>query len=315
MRKIIGLLRAHLADDFRPTYYGLTALFLGAAIALNYRYDFEDSVIDAYYGREIRILWYGLFYALAYFGTVALDVWTAPVGVGAGYVRQPRFWLLSLAALAILGLDGGFYYHRPVAETLFSPATRTWGYQVLVNLNSLLTILLPCALLYRWHPDRTAGFFGLTTRHVDLRPYVGLLLVMVPLIGWASFQPDFLRTYPAYERNEAAAVWGISELLPALGFELAYGWDFIATELVFRGLLVIGLAHVMGRRAVVPMVVTYAFLHFGKPLGETIGSVFGGYILGVIALRTRNIWGGVAIHLGVAWLMEAAAFAQIGLRP
>lgn len=312
MRKIVSLLRAHIAEDFRPGYYGLTAVFLALTVAFNYRYDFEDSVIDAYNGRAIRLLWYFLLYGVAYYGTVALDLLTSRDAPA--YVRQPRFWLLSCAALGILALDGSFYYHRPAADALFAPETRTWGYQVLVNLNSLLTILLPCALLYRFHPDRTAGFFGLTTRQVDLRPYAGLLLVMAPLIAWASFQPDFLHTYPAYEHNDAAAVWGVPVALTALLFELAYGWDFIATELVFRGLLVIGLAHVMGRRAVVPMVVAYAFLHFGKPLGETIGSVFGGYILGVIALRTRNIWGGVAIHLGVAWLMEAAAFAQIGLR-
>ncbi len=313
MRKIAGLLRAYVTEDFRPGYYGLTAVFLTTAIALNYRYDFEDKVIDSYYGREIRMLWYFLFYAVAYYGTVALDVFTSGKE-SAAYIRQPRFWLLSLAGLAILGIDGGSYYHRPVAEAVFAPETRIWGYQVFVNLSSLFTILLPCALLYYFHPDRSAGFFGLTARHVSVRTYGGLLLVMAPLIAWASFQPDFLQAYPAYERNAAATVWGVPAGLTALVFELAYGWDFVATELTFRGLLVIGLAYAMGRRAVLPMVVTYAFLHFGKPVGETIGSVFGGYILGVLALRTRNIWGGIAIHLGVAWLMEAAAFIQIGLR-
>lgn len=96
-----------------------------------------------------------------------------------------------------------------------------------------------------------------------------------------------------------------------LVFELAYGIDFIATELLFRGFLIIGMAHILGKDVILPMVVTYAFLHFGKPLGETIGSVFGGYILGIMALYSRNIWGGIAIHLGVAWLMELAAFLQL----
>jgi len=41
------------------------------------------------------------------------------------------------------------------------------------------------------------------------------------------------------------------------------------------------------------MVVAYASIHFGKPLGETIPSVFGGYLLGVLALYTRSIWGGL----------------------
>jgi hypothetical protein len=52
------------------------------------------------------------------------------------------------------------------------------------------------------------------------------------------------------------------------------------------------------------MIATYCFLHFGKPISESISSVFGGYILGLIALNSRNIWGGVFIHVGVAWLME-----------
>ena len=312
MRKILRALRDHAREDFHAGWYGLTLVFLVVMIGVNYRYDFEDSIIDAYIGQKIRYLWYFLFYGVAYYFTVAAYVLTTR---DTGYVRQRRFWVLSLAGVGILAVDGSFTAHWDFVDRVFAPETRAYGYQLVVNLNSLLTILLPCVVLYAvWYRDRSAGLFGLTGRGVDLRPYAGLLLFMVPLIGWASFQADFLRNYPTYERNEAHVAWGVGAAVPALVYELAYGWDFVATELVFRGLLVIGLASVMGRRAVLPMVVTYAFLHFGKPLGETIGSVFGGYILGVIALSTRNIWGGVAIHLGVAWLMELAAFLQIGLR-
>ncbi|CAN5226073.1 hypothetical protein BH23BAC1_BH23BAC1_38320 [soil metagenome] len=58
------------------------------------------------------------------------------------------------------------------------------------------------------------------------------------------------------------------------------------------------------------MVVLYAFYHFGKPPGETIGSIFGGYILGVIAMYTRSVMGGVLLHVGIAWLMDGFAFLQ-----
>lgn len=74
--------------------------------------------------------------------------------------------------------------------------------------------------------------------------------------------------------------------------------------------MVLGMAVVMGRAAIVPMVVTYAFLHFGKPAGEAVSSIFGGYILGVIAYQSQSIFGGVLIHVGVAWLMELAAYMQ-----
>ncbi|MDP6435740.1 MAG: hypothetical protein QGG46_00705 [Gammaproteobacteria bacterium] len=66
----------------------------------------------------------------------------------------------------------------------------------------------------------------------------------------------------------------------------------------------------LGKDCILPMVALYTSIHFGKPLGECLGSIFGGYILGVIALYTRNIWGGTIIHIGVALTMELAAHLQ-----
>jgi membrane protease YdiL (CAAX protease family) len=48
-------------------------------------------------------------------------------------------------------------------------------------------------------------------------------------------------------------------------------------------------------------------VHFGKPLPEVLGAVVAGLVLGAMALRTRSIWGGVAVHLGVAWTMDLLA--------
>ncbi|MES1160611.1 MAG: CPBP family glutamic-type intramembrane protease [Bacteroidota bacterium] len=80
--------------------------------------------------------------------------------------------------------------------------------------------------------------------------------------------------------------------------------DFLSIELFFRGLLVIGLARYAGEYVLLPMAAFYCTIHFGKPLGECISSFFGGLALGVIALRTRSILGGLIVHLGLAWLME-----------
>lgn len=186
-----------------------------------------------------------------------------------------------------------------------------YAFKCLSNLNSVLTIFLPLFIFHLLADKQSNGFYGLSAKVSDLKPYGWMLLIMLPLITWASFQPDFLSNYPSYEDTGADEYLGVPQWLTALFFEIAYGLDFVATELIFRGFFVIGLIHILGKDAILPMVVTYAFLHFGKPLGETIGSIFGGYILGVIALYSRNIWGGVAIHLGVAWLMELTAFMQL----
>ncbi len=58
------------------------------------------------------------------------------------------------------------------------------------------------------------------------------------------------------------------------------------------------------------MTATYAVIHFEKPIGETISSVFGGYILGIIALYSCNIWGDIFIHGVTAFVMEIFAFLK-----
>ena len=92
-----------------------------------------------------------------------------------------------------------------------------------------------------------------------------------------------------------------------LVFEALYGLDFFNTELFFRGLLVFVFVRFLGPNAIYAIAVTYCVCHFGKPLAEAISSFFGGYILGVIALYSRNIWGGVLVHAGIALLMDFSA--------
>ena len=48
------------------------------------------------------------------------------------------------------------------------------------------------------------------------------------------------------------------------------------------------------------MIVPYCMIHYGKPMPETLGAIVAGLILGTLAMRTRSIWGGVLIHIGVA---------------
>ena len=63
-----------------------------------------------------------------------------------------------------------------------------------------------------------------------------------------------------------------------------------------------------GKDAILPMACFYCTIHFGKPLGECISSYFGGIILGVVVYHTRSIYGGLLVHLGIAWLMELGGY-------
>ncbi len=133
---------------------------------------------------------------------------------------------------------------------------------------------------------------------------------MLPLIVWASFQSSFLNTYPVFKPWIIKEVFGLPHWQMGATYEFFYGLDFLSIELLFRGALVVGMIKILGKDSILPMAAAYAFLHYGKPFPETLGSVFGGYILGIIALRTGNIWGGCLIHIGVAYMMDFVAYIQ-----
>jgi hypothetical protein len=178
---------------------------------------------------------------------------------------------------------------------------------------SFLTVFLPILAFYYFHDKDKKHLYGLNAYKFDASPYFTMLAIMLPLIIAASFSEGFLRQYPMYKTSSAHLHLGVSEWVTVFSYEIAYGLDFITVEYLFRGFLVVGMMTLLGRGAVLSMAVLYCFLHFGKPAGEAISSIFGGYILGVVAYETRSVWGGVIVHMGIAWMMELVAFIHKSL--
>jgi membrane protease YdiL (CAAX protease family) len=135
--------------------------------------------------------------------------------------------------------------------------------------------------------------------------YTAMFLAVLPLAYVASLTQDFANTYPKY--RTAGESW--TQLLV---WSFAYGLQFLTLEFFFRGFLIFALARWIGSLAIFVMVVPYAMIHFGKPLAECLGSVLAGIALGTVALRTRSIYGGVAVHCGVAWAMDLFALSHTG---
>jgi len=291
-----------------------TALYVGVGLWLvilfvfNYTLDFEDSVIDTYAGSPVRWLWYILYNGLGYFGSLAVVYYL--------YHKQLRlsakFWVLIILGILILTFDRSAYRYLGWIRDWFPIELFRLHYRTVSNAQSLVTILLLLFFVLQWdRPKENIGFYGLKSKGVNFRLYGLLFLLMIPIIGLACLLPDIQEYYPVYARaggNKWAGYLGISEVWAVLLFELSYLLDFISVELFFRGFLVIGLSRYLGKSALLPMVTLYAMLHFGKPIGEAISSVFGGYILGVLAYETRNIYGGIVLNGGIALLMEVFAY-------
>ncbi len=74
-----------------------------------------------------------------------------------------------------------------------------------------------------------------------------------------------------------------------------------------------GTKQVFGFYSVFVMTIPYCMIHFGKPMPETIAAIVAGIVLGVLSLKSRSIWMGVAIHYSVAITMDLCSLYQKGV--
>lgn len=138
--------------------------------------------------------------------------------------------------------------------------------------------------------------------------YIVFVAVMVPLVWFFSAEARFQHSYPFFRVNSAAEI--DSELLR---WEVLYALQFVALEFFFRGFIVHGTKHQFGAYSAFVMTVPYCMIHFGKPMPECVASIIAGVALGLMSLATRSIWLGAALHVSVAWGMDACALGRRGL--
>jgi hypothetical protein len=292
---------SYLQDYFRNVDKWLLvccACFAAALVTLNYRYGIETKWL---YNTSSRLQKFAGFYAV--YAVAFIIPFLALVFIRH---RQPAgsltFWFLLFIAPAIFAGKVSF---PGLTQWIAGSNGNSWRryYAIIINLPSrLFLVVIP--LLFWWNQQSGESFWGLTTRNFNWHPYALMLMVMVPLVAFASTQADFLHMYPklkqvAFVDNIAKHPWCYK-----LIYEISYGIDFLTIELFFRGFLIFAFVRYVGADAILPMAVFYCSIHFGKPLFECISSFFGGMLLGIIAYRTQSILGGIMVHLGIAWMME-----------
>jgi hypothetical protein len=297
MKKIVGFIKEFGREVDRVVLV-VSTLFIAAMVWLNYGAGLENYLVHKtgfifpdFTGRLILfIITFGFPYVVVYARRKKIQV-------------SVPFLICLLAGPVLFALKAG------INTDLKITADESWNLywnEILywpIRMVMMFVLLAICWRIFHYDKEH----YGLTTKNLQWKPYWLMLLFMVPLIAAASTQPDFLATYPKLKNilplPDAAQPGWFYKLL----YELAYGCDFFSIELFFRGFLVIGLSKWVGKEAIIPMACFYCSIHFGKPLGECISSYFGGLLLGIVSYHTRSIYGGLMVHLGIAWLMEAGA--------
>ncbi|MFK7810548.1 MAG: CPBP family intramembrane glutamic endopeptidase [Saprospiraceae bacterium] len=300
MKTILKYLKDFWKTDFDPPVYFLTILGLAIAIFFNYKYDFEDSILDRHYGEHIYFFYSFLYYGAAYYYVIALYfIFKRDLG----QLKNRAFWISSLFFIGMLAFKSWFWWGLNYIPEDVTRAERYFYRKTILAAKTVVIYTVLLVLFYKLVEKVKSNWYGLTTPDFNWRPYALMLLVMVPLIAAAATQPDFLASYPKLRMSVFKEdYWNYFVI-----YEPVYLLGFIMIEWLFRGFLVIGMVHLLGHRAILPAAALYCVFHFGKPAGECISSFFGGYILGVFAYYSRSIWGGIIVHMGIALLMDLAA--------
>ena len=206
---------------------------------------------------------------------------------------------ISLTLQEYIGDRGWFELHFPptVGNKYFELEAFAWwsGWRVFgyVLIPMMVLAWLPGERIRDYHVS-LRGFF----KHLWI--YVVLFLCVLPAVILASRTPSFRQTYPFYRLANRSTfdLWA---------WEGLYAAQFVSLEFFFRGFILNGLRRALGSNAIFVMIVPYCMIHYGKPLPETLGAIGAGLILGTLAMRTKSIWGGVLIHIGVAMTMDVLA--------
>ncbi len=307
MLSVFKYIRDFYQKEFRIVYFLLVLFLLGFYIYLNYRHSLEHSFAGD------KTVWgnfwgYYLLYFIPFATAFFLQLFFYK---HCTYFRSRWFWFILIMAPAFFSFRITFNFQGAFVERIWNGDAQIYWQRCISWIVRGLVVLIPVFITW-WIKDKENQPFYGTAPLKDIKPYLLMLLFMVPLIALASTQKDFLQMYP-----KAKFIAGLD--LPQkkwhyLLYELCYGFDFVSIEFFFRGFLILSLFKICGSHSIIPVACFYCSIHFGKPIGEAISSFWGGLLLGIISFNTKSIWGGLMAHLGIAWLMETGSWLGLVLK-
>jgi hypothetical protein len=298
LKQVFSYINNFYKKEFNPYYFLLILLLIGTMIYLNYWHLLEHR-----YAAGGKTKWANfLGYYLLYFIPFATAFFLQPIFFkDCSYFNKFWFWLILILAPAFFSFRVNFDLQEMIISKIWSGDELQFWLRCTNWVVRVFVVLIPVYIIWSIKDKGDQPFYGAKALD-DIKPYLLMLLIMVPLIALASTQKDFLNMYPKAkfitELQTGHQKWRY------VVYELCYGFDFVSIEIFFRGFLILSLLKICGQHCIIPAACFYCSIHLGKPMGEAISSFWGGLLLGIVSYNTRSIWGGLIVHLGIAWFME-----------
>lgn len=286
-------------QDWTKSYFFIF-IYLCLAISINYYFDLEDAYLDSYKNTlKGTLLFFGLNLCMYVIPLLILAKYKAI----ANGIKSYKYWSLLLLSLLCLSLFQSINLASLYFEDWYNASY--FNYKIGSRLSSFSKYFILFVFLGLFIGKGKQKLFGLLNVNINYKTYIGFLLVISPFILITSTQQDFLDAYPKLKQVNVSFNGYLNQLLL---YEPLYLLDFVLLEWFFRGFMVLFFIKYIDQKAIVLVASIYCSFHFGKPLLECISSFFGGYLLGYVVYKTKSIWGGVIVHMGIAFMMDLFAF-------
>lgn len=304
MSQVLKYIREYYYKEFNFFYLFFIMLLLALLIYLNYWHGLEKRYVAGGKTRLANFTGYYLLYLIPFATAFLMQLFFFK---DCDYFKNIWFWVILFLAPAFFSFRVNFDFHKQLVIQNITGADQDFYLHCINWIVRVIVLLVPVFILWIIKDRGNQPFYG-TKALGSIKPYVIMLLIMIPLVTLASTQKDFLAVYPKAKLLATIPMQSWTDKWHYLVFELCYGFDFMSIEFFFRGFLILSLLHICGQHCIIPVACFYCTIHFGKPMGEAISSFFGGILLGIVSYNTGSIWGGLLVHLGIAWMMEIGGF-------
>lgn len=162
---------------------------------------------------------------------------------------------------------------------------------------TILYLLIPLIIvlvIFRENPREYGFTFGNWKTGLAL---TGISILLIAPALWLVARGGAMTDY--YKPQLAGLPWNT--------FIDLFGWEFF-----FRGFILFAYARKFGAEALWLQAVPFALAHIGKPEVEALSTIFGGFVFGWIAYRTRSFVYPFLIHWFVSSFTILAAAGLLG---
>ncbi len=172
----------------------------------------------------------------------------------------------------------------------------------------IVLFLITPAILIKFVFKENISDYGLNLRNLTAGTgYMLTAFVPIFLISWFISSDESILSYYPYARfllHRQDLFWY---------YQCGLLLYMISWEFLFRGFTLFGLNLKYGISSVLIQSIPFALMHIGKPFPETLSSVIGGIMLGLIAIRLKSIIYGVKMHYLILFLTDSFVILRINI--